>query len=151
MSFLGVRFEVFVCVYVCVCVCVCEWVCGTWSKMFEKWKNDTDVTIFRHDVIVKFFWCSFVSLIKFSYWSKFHVNVITGSGVMTIFFYKELTRNPQIGIPPPEFCPISGDQGELGIPNLVRISPIKCYWMLKNARVTAFTVSELLRENQQGR
>ena len=31
-----------------------------------------------------------------SYWSKFHVNIITGSGVMTIFFYKGLTRNPEI-------------------------------------------------------
>ena len=27
---------------------------------------------------------------------------------------------------------------------------MKCYQMLQNARVTAFTVSELLRENQQG-
>ena len=39
----------------------------------------------------------FVSLVKFSYWSKFHVNIITGSGVMTIFFYKGLTWNPEIG------------------------------------------------------
>ena len=39
----------------------------------------------------------FVFLVKISYWSKFHVNVITGSGVMTIFFYKGLTRNPEIG------------------------------------------------------
>ena len=30
------------------------------------------------------------------------------------------------------------------------VSNIKCYWMLQNARVTAFTVSELLREKQQG-
>ena len=35
-----------------------------------------------------FFCRCFVSLVKFSYWSKFHVNIITGSGVMTIFFYK---------------------------------------------------------------
>ena len=28
---------------------------------------------------------------------KFHVNVITGSGDMTIFFFKGLTRNPEIG------------------------------------------------------
>ena len=28
---------------------------------------------------------------------------------------------------------------------------IKCYWMLQNARVTAFTVSEFLRENQRGK
>ena len=33
----------------------------------------------------------------FSYGSKFHVNIITGSGIMTIFFYKGLTRNPEIG------------------------------------------------------
>ena len=45
--------------------------------------------------------------------------------------------------------PISGDWGELGIPNLVRTSLIKCDRMLQNARVTAFTVSELIRENQQ--
>ena len=27
---------------------------------------------------------------------------------------------------------------------------MKCYWMLQNPRVTAFTISELLRENQPG-
>ena len=48
----------------------------------------------------QFFWRCFVSLVKFSYWSKFHVNIITGSGVMTIFFYKGLTRNPEIGNTP---------------------------------------------------
>ena len=48
-----------------------------------------------------------------------------------------------------EFCPISGDWGELGIPYLARMSLINCYWMLQNARVTAFIVSELLKENQQ--
>ena len=39
-------------------------------------------------------WC--VSLLKFSYWSKFHVNIMTGSGVSTIFVYKWLTRNLKI-------------------------------------------------------
>ena len=63
----------------------------------EKWN---DVTIFRHDVIVRFFWRSFVSLVKFSYWSWFHVNIITGSGVMIISFYKGLTRNLEIGNTP---------------------------------------------------
>ena len=36
------------------------------------------------------------ALVKFSYWSKFHVNIIIGSRIMTILFYKELTRNPKI-------------------------------------------------------
>ena len=38
----------------------------------------------------------FISLVKFSYWSKFHVSIITGSEIMAIFFYKGLTRNPEI-------------------------------------------------------
>ena len=52
-------------------------------------------------------------------------------------------------IPSPNFCLISGDWGELEIPNLPRTSLMKCYWRLQNARVTAFAVFELLRENQQ--
>ena len=43
-----------------------------------------------------FFWCCFVSLVKFSYWFKFHANIVTGSGIITIFFYQGLTRNPKI-------------------------------------------------------
>ena len=53
-------------------------------------------------------------------------------------------------IPPSKFCSIPGNWGKLVIPNLARMSLLKCYWMLQNARVTAFTISELLRENQQG-
>ena len=66
-------------------------------QISHKLKNDNDVTVSSNDVIVNFFSCSFVSLVKFSYWSMFHVNIITGSSVMTIFFYKGLTRNPEIG------------------------------------------------------
>ena len=72
-----------------------------------------------------------------------------GSGVMTISFYIGLTRNPETGHTPSELCPISRDWGEYGIPNFARTSLIKCYWILQNARVTAFTISKLLRENQQ--
>ena len=67
------------------------------SKLAKNPKNDNDVTVFRHDLNVK---SCFVSLVKFSYWSKFHVNIITGSGIMTIFFHKGLTRNPEIGNTP---------------------------------------------------
>ena len=70
---------------------------------------------------------------------------------MTSSFYKGLTRNPEIvnTYNMFEFCPISEDWGELGIPNLPQTYLIKCYSILQNARVTPFTVSELLRENQQ--
>ena len=54
-------------------------------------------------------------------------------------------------IPPSEFCSISGDWGVLGIANFARMSLIKSYWILQNARFTAFIVSELIRESQQGR
>ena len=67
------------------------------SKLVTNPKNDNNVTVFRHDVNVKLFWRCFVFLVKFSYQSKFHVNIISGSGIMTIFFYKGLTRNPEIG------------------------------------------------------
>ena len=65
--------------------------------------------------------------------------------------YKRLTTNPEIGsTPPSEFCPISGDRGKLGVPNLVGMSLMKSYLMLQNARSAAFTftVSELVRENR---
>ena len=43
---------------------------------------------------------NFLTLVKFSYWSKFHVNIITGSGVMTTFVCKGLTRDAEIGNTP---------------------------------------------------
>ena len=67
------------------------------SKLAINQKKTNDVTICWYNVIVKLFWHFFISLVKFIYWSKFHVNIITGSGVMTSFFYKRLTRNPEIG------------------------------------------------------
>ena len=67
------------------------------SKLAKNKKNGNDVTITRHDVNIKFFSRCFVSLVKSSYLPKFHVNIITGSGIMTIFFFKGLTRNLEIG------------------------------------------------------
>ena len=75
------------------------------SKLAKNPKNDNDVIIFRHDVNVNFFWRCFVSLVKFSYWSKFHVSIIIGSGIMTIFFHKGLTGNPEIGKTPASVLP----------------------------------------------
>ena len=50
------------------------------------------------NAIVNFF---DVFLVKFSYWSKFHVkSLLVLSGVMAIFVYKGLTRNPEIGNAP---------------------------------------------------
>ena len=70
------------------------------SKLAKSPKNDNDVTIFQYDVNVKYFSGCFVFLVQFNYWSTFHVNIITGSGTMTIFFYRGLPRNPEIGNTP---------------------------------------------------
>ena len=101
-------------------------------------------------VIVYFFWHFSVFLIKFSYWLKFHANVITGSGVsisVTISFYKGLTRNPEIRNTTVsvllDICRLVWARNTKFDPS----SLIECYWMLKNVRATAFTVSELLKEN----
>ena len=51
---------------------------------------------FNMTSLSSFIWPCFVFLVKFSYWFKFLVNIITGSGVITISFYKRLTRNPEI-------------------------------------------------------
>ena len=66
------------------------------SKLTASWKNGNDVIISQHDFIVKVFWRCFVSLVTFSYWSEFTANIIIGSGVITISFYKGLTINPEI-------------------------------------------------------
>ena len=42
---------------------------------------DNDIKIPRHDVNAKLFQHFFVSLQQFSFWSKFHVNTITGCRV----------------------------------------------------------------------
>ena len=69
-------------------------------KLAVNWKNKKFLA-WRHR---QFSWGCFVSLVRFSYWSKFHVNIITVSWVMTISFYKGLTRSPEIGNTPSKFC-----------------------------------------------
>ena len=54
-----------------------------------KWQWRHNLTTWRHR---NFFWHCFVFLVTFSYWFKFYINIITDSGVTTIYFYKRLTR-----------------------------------------------------------
>ena len=82
-------------------------VSGIWlpdcSELALYWKNSNDVTIFQQTSSSIFFDVVFFlssSLVTSCYWPKFHVNIITGSRVMAISFYKRLTRNPEIGNTP---------------------------------------------------
>ena len=70
--------------------------------------------------------------------------------VLELWQFSFIRIDQKSEIPPSEFCSIFGDWGELGIPNLAQMFLMKCYWMLPNARVTAFTISELLRLNPIG-
>ena len=113
-----------------------NWKKRQWCQNFLTWPH--------HQFFLS--WPSF--FVIFSYWSRFHVNIMTGSGVMTIFVCKGLTRNPKTGNTPIWVLP--NTWGELEIPNLARMFVIKCYWMLQITSVATFIVSEVLRENQQG-
>ena len=87
--------------------------------------------------------------------------LVTGSNFMSILllilelwkfsFIKDWPEIRKLELPPSEFCPISGDWGKWAKLNLARMSLIKCYWILQNASVTAFIVSELLMEDQEER
>ena len=68
----------------------------------KKWQWRPNIPTWCHHYF--FFWRCFVSLVKFSNWSKFHVNIKLGSGSgfvlvldLSVFFYKGLTRNLEIG------------------------------------------------------
>ena len=56
--------------------------------------TDSDITQSSDFAVFLFFVLFF--FLKRSYWSKFHVNIITSSRVMAIFFYNGLTRNLEI-------------------------------------------------------
>ena len=112
-----------------------------WPKI----RKMTMTSQFSDMTLTSTFWRFFVSLVKFSYWSNFHVNIVTGSRLWQFFFIRDWPEIRKSETPPSEFCPISGDWGEIWVPNLARMSLIECYWMLQNSRVTVF---ELLRENQ---
>ena len=80
-------------------------------------------------------------------------SLVTGPSFMSIsslvlelwqfLFIRDWPEIQKFEIPPSEFCSISGDWGRQVIQNLAWMPPIKCYWMLQNPRVTAFTISEL--------
>ena len=93
-----------------------DYASGIWlpdcSKLAVNWKNDNDVTFFKHDVIVNFFWRCFVFLVK----------LVTGPCFMSmsslvlelrhIPFIKDWPEIRKSEIPPSEFCPIPGHWGE---------------------------------------
>ena len=69
-----------------------------------------------------------------SFFSKFHFNISTGSGVMTIFVCKGLIRNQEIGNSCVWILPYNWGQGwaraskfDTNISNKMLLSPTKCH------------------------
>ena len=70
-------------------------------------------------------------------------SLVTGPSFMSISslvlelwqfsFIRDWPEIRKSDITPSEFCPISGDRGELEIPNLAQMFLMKCYRMLQNA------------------
>ena len=117
-------------------------------KLSINQKYDNDVIISWHDVTTSFFDAVLFPLSSLVIDPSFTSKSSMILELRQSSFIRDWPEIRKSEILLSEFCRISGDRGELGIPNLPRISLMKCYWMLQNARVTAFTVSELLRENQ---
>ena len=97
------------------------------------------------------FWRCFVSFVKFRYGSKFHVIVISGSRIMTIFFYTGLTRNPEIRNTPVwvfhniwRLGRVMDTKIYTNVCNRTFLNAAKCQSYYLNV------VFELLRENQLG-
>ena len=53
----------------------------TWKVVLVVLEN---IPYSSEDIIIKFVWRN-ISVVKVSWWSKFHVNIITASGVMQAF------------------------------------------------------------------
>ena len=100
------------------------------SKLAKNRKNNNYVTICWYDVITKMFF----EIVLF-----FLSSLVTGPIFMSI---SSLVLELWV-LPPSEFCPIFRNWDELEISNLAWMSLMKCYWMLQNASVTAFTVKGL--------
>ena len=100
-----------------------------------------------------FFWRCRVFFGKFSHWSKYHFNIITYSGIMTVFVNKGLNGNPEIGSTPiwvlpniwrlakvrdPKFGTIVSNKRLLNAANYHSYSCCCfCFWVIKGKPIRA--------------
>ena len=101
--------------------------------------------ICQHDFVFNFFKLAVFFLSKFSYWFKFHINIVTGSRVMRILVNKDLSRNLEIGNTPVWVLPniyrlswVSDSKFGTNISNEKLLNATKCqgysfyrFWVIK--------------------
>ena len=122
-------------------------------RMAANWpqiEKGSDTTICWHDAIINFlFVCLFFDVAVFSLSSLVIAPsfMSISSLVLELWQFSLIENWPKIRkweILQSEICPVSGDYGKLRIRNLAKMS-LMFYWIMQNARVTAFTISELLK------
>ena len=106
------------------------------SQFADMTSSSNDIAVFLLSILVTTPSFMSISLLTLELWQ--------------FTFIRDCTEIRKSVIPLSEFCSVSKNWGKLEKPNVAQMPLVKFYWMLHNARVTAFTVSELLRENQQG-
>ena len=121
------------------------------SKLSINWKNGNGVTIFQHDVIVIFDVPLFPLSNLVTCPSYISISsLVLGLWQFSVFNFLQWAQNPEIRNTPVWFLPNTWRLRRVRVSDLARMSLIKNYWKLQNARVTVFIISELLREHQQG-
>ena len=91
------------------------------SKLAINWKNDTDATLFQNKVMVNFF-CLFVPVVSFSYWSYEFSLVIE---LRQFSFIRDWQEIQKLEIPRSQFRPISGHLARYQGSNFYR------FWVIK--------------------
>ena len=136
--------------------------CGLW--MAANWKKTMTSQFADMASSPIFFWHCLVSLVMFSYWSKFHSISWLVLELWQFSFIKHWPKLWKLETPLSKFFPISGDWGELEIPNLAQLSLMnvksldvaKCqgysfyrFWVIKGkstgSKITLPPISRLIR------
>ena len=119
------------------CLCWCEGYISTRALLIFLMSAFTDKnsTITQSNSVRAVFLTSYCFLVTFSYWFKFDVNIIIVSRVSFIRDWLEICK---LETSPSEFCPISGNWGNLGIPNLTKMFLMKFYCICFNGRRYSF-------------
>ena len=101
------------------------------GQKLEKWQWRHNLLTWHHRqvlfVVVLFFLSRLVTGPSFMSMSSLVLELWQFS------FIRDWPEIRKLDISPSEFCPISGDRRELVIPNLARMSQMKCYRILQNA------------------
>ena len=120
------------------------------SRLAKNSKNGNGVTIFRHDIIVKFFDAVLFLLSSLVTGPSFRSISSLFLKIWQSYFIRDWPEIRKSEIPLSGFFSISGDGGKLRIPNLARMSLIEYYWMQQHARVCRFCCFWVIKGKTSG-